>query len=64
MCRRQTASGGFTTPSRRGGSKVAGDLIKPVTRRDVLKTGGALTAAGAAGLYAPAVIGQSSRSTA
>jgi multiple sugar transport system substrate-binding protein len=38
---------------------VAGDRIKPVTRRDVLKTGGALTAAGAAGLYAPAVIGQS-----
>jgi multiple sugar transport system substrate-binding protein len=37
---------------------VAGDRIKPVTRRDVLKTGGALTAAGAAGLYAPAVIGQ------
>jgi multiple sugar transport system substrate-binding protein len=37
---------------------MAGDPIKPVTRRDVLKTGGALTAAGAAGLYAPAVIGQ------
>jgi multiple sugar transport system substrate-binding protein len=30
-----------------------------MTRRDVLKTGGALTAAGVAGLYAPAVIGQS-----
>ena len=38
---------------------MAGDQIRSVTRRDVLKAGGALTAAGATGLYAPAVIGQS-----
>ena len=37
---------------------MAGDRTRPVTRRDVLKTGSALTAAGAVGLYAPAVIGQ------
>jgi hypothetical protein len=53
------ARAGSARDQKREATKVAGDQIKPVTRRDVLKAGGALTAAGAAGLYAPAVIGQS-----
>ncbi|HEX5077642.1 MAG TPA: extracellular solute-binding protein [Geminicoccaceae bacterium] len=37
---------------------MAASQIRPVTRREVLKAGSTLTAAGAVGLYAPAVIGQ------